>query len=80
MSKIEDDLESTFKFIKKLSITKPSKPNNLILVMLIMLGVVSTLTFNQVKVNTVNLKLEDCVFADNYYSDQCKRLKDNIGN
>ena len=67
MSKIKDDLESTFEFIKKLSITKPSKPNNLILVMLIMLGVVSTLTFNQVKVNTVNLKLEDCVFADNYY-------------
>ena len=80
MSKIEDDLESTFKFIKKLSITKPSKPNNLILVMLFILGVVSTLTFNQVKVNTVNLKLEDCVFADNYYSDQCKRLRDNIGN
>lgn len=79
MSKIEDDLESTFKFIKKLSITKPSKPNNLILVMLFILGVVSTLTFNQVKVNTVNLKLEDCVFADNYYSDQCKRLRDNIG-
>ena len=48
--------------------------------MLIMLGVVSTLTFNQVKVNTVNLKLKDCVFADNYYSDQCKRLRDNIGN
>ena len=80
MSKIKDDLESTFEFIKKLSITKPSKPNNLILVMLIMLGVVSTLTFNQVKVNTVNLKLEDCAFADNYYSDQCKRLRDNIGN
>jgi hypothetical protein len=80
MSKIEDDLESTFKFIKKLSITKPSKPNNLILVMLFMLGVISMLTFSRVKVNTVNLKLEDCVFADNYYSDQCKRLKDNIGN
>ena len=80
MSKIEDDLESTFKFIKKLSITKPSKPNNLILVISFILGVVSVLTFSPVKVNTVNLKLEDCVFADNYYSDQCKRLKDNIGN
>jgi hypothetical protein len=80
MSKIEDDLESTFKFIKKLSITKPSKPNNLILVMLIMLGVISMLTFSRVRVNTVNLKLKDCVFADNYNTDQCKRLRDNIGN
>ena len=80
MSKIEDDLESTFKFIKKLSITKPSKPNNLILVISFILGVVSVLTFSPVKVNTVNLKLEDCVFADNYYSDQCKRLRNNIGN
>ena len=47
--------------------------------MLFILGVVSTLTFSTVRVNTVNLKLEDCVFADNYYSDQCKRLRDNIG-
>jgi hypothetical protein len=80
MSKIKDDLESTFEFIKKLSITKPSKPNNLILVISFILGVVSVLTFSPVKVNTVNLKLEDCVFADNYYSDQCKRLRNNIGN
>ena len=79
MSKIKDDLESTFEFIKKLSITKPSKPNNLILVISFILGVVSVLTFSPVKVNTVNLKLKDCVFADNYNTDQCKRLRNNIG-
>jgi hypothetical protein len=79
MSKIDDDLESIFKFIKKLSINKPTTPNNLLLVILFILGVVTTLTFSRVRVNTVNLKLEDCVFPDNYYTKQCKQLRANIG-